>query len=101
MSTNKHLLIDPTWSLEGTDEALAIKHEQHIPSSFLSHLSDLRTSSAHAREGNFMKLCSIPVAVVEKWQREGFNIYEESAQSIMKRLRKEDLDGFIATSKSI
>jgi hypothetical protein len=94
-------LIDPSWSIVGDQDALAIKHEQDIPSSFLKSLSDLRSSSTHAREGNYMKLCSIPVVVVEKWLREGFDIYKESASSIMKRLRKEDLDAFIATSKSI
>lgn len=94
-------LVDPTWDIIGDDDQLAFKYDQEIPSDFLSSLSDLRTSSANSREGNFMKACSVPVAVHEKWLREGFNLYEETPARIIARLKAEDLSHFIATSKSL
>ena len=48
-----------------------------------------------------MKVASIPVAVADKWMREGFNIYHASGKEILKRLRDENLDAFITTKKSI
>ena len=95
-----HVLIDPSWSIVGSDDAPVFKHEQDIPSDFLSGLSDLKMRSAHSREGNYMKLCSVPVAVAEKWLREGFDMHKESAKAIVARLRKEDLSHFITTAKS-
>ena len=48
-----------------------------------------------------MRVASIPVIVVEQWMREGFNIYEATPQEIVKRLKDQNLEGFMATEKSI
>lgn len=77
------------------------KHTQNISQAFLDDLKESRNSSKDQNEGEFMKVASIPVIVVEKWMREGFNIYEASGQEIVKRLRKENLDYFMATEKRI
>ena len=77
------------------------KHTQSISQSFLDDLKDSRNSSKDQNEGEFMKVASIPVIVVEQWMREGFNIYEATGQEIVKRLKDQNLDGFMATEKSI
>jgi hypothetical protein len=51
--------------------------------------------------GEFHRVASIPTVVVEKWLREGFNIWEASGPEIVKRLKAENLDAFMATEKRI
>ena len=52
-------------------------------------------------EGEFMRAASIPVAVHEQWLREGFDLYQATGPEIIKRLRDQNLDYFIATEKRI
>ena len=52
------------------------KHTQNISQSFLDDLKDARNASKDQDEGEYMRVASIPVIVVEQWMREGFNIYE-------------------------
>ena len=77
------------------------KSTQHIPDEYLRSLKTERDNSMNQREGDFMRVASIPVAVVEKWKREGFDIYEVNGKEVLKKLREEDLDAFITTKKSI
>ena len=50
-----------------------------------------------------MRVASIPVVVVEKWMREGFDIMsgKHTAAEIVKRLKQENLDAFLTTEKSV
>lgn len=85
-------------------DGLFVKNEQHISQDFLDELKNERDHSAGQREKDFMKVASIPMVVVEKWQREGFDILTDqniSAAQIMTRLRNEHLDGFITTDKRL
>ena len=77
------------------------KHTQDISQAFLDDLKDSRNASKDQSEGEFMRVASIPVAVVEQWQREGFNIYEATGPEIVKRLKDQNLDAFMATEKRI
>lgn len=77
------------------------KNTQHIPDEYLRSLQRAREDSMGQREGEYMRVASIPVAVVEKWKREGFDIYQVSGKEILKKLREENLDAFITTNKSI
>ena len=79
------------------------KHTQDISQSFLDNLATERKESAGRKEGEFMKVASIPTVVVEKWMREGFNIMsgEHSAHEIVKKLREENLEAFLATEKRV
>ena len=82
-------------------EGLATKRSQYISQEFLDDLKDSRIQSTKQREGDFMRVASIPVAVVDKWKREGFDIFEETGAAIVKRLKNEDLGFFMATDKQI
>lgn len=77
------------------------KHTQHISQAFLDDLKDARNESTHKPMGELHRVASIPTAVVEKWLREGFNVWEASGQEIVRRLKTENLDMFMATDKRI
>lgn len=90
--------------VEEDNETLTRKHTQHIPQSFLDGLKQQRDASRGQREGDFMRVASIPTVVVEKWMREGFNIMTDrniTGAEIVARLKAENLDGFLTTDKSI
>ena len=76
---------------------------QVISDDFLTGLKEQRNASKDQREGEFMRVASIPTIVVEKWMREGFNIMsgEHSAAEIVKRLKQENLHAFLTTEKSV
>jgi hypothetical protein len=93
-------LVDPSWTLKGPEDNLYFQNDQVIGSSFLSRIADLRTSAANSRIGEMMEVADIPVAVVEKWEREGFILHQESAKSIVARLKAENLEAFISTHKT-
>jgi hypothetical protein len=78
---------------------LIVKHEQHIPDEFISSLRREREDSLSTPAGEYHRVASIPTAIVDKWLKEGFDIYRETVQEILKRLRKEQLDGFITSNK--
>lgn len=92
-------LIDIHYTVDKSTDT--IKREQHITDQFLTDCADNRLASSGQSMGEFHQFASIPTIVVEKWLREGFDIYVESARDIIKRLRAEDLGDFITTTKQI
>ena len=83
------------------DDGMIRKHTQAISQAFLDDLKDSRNDSTSRPMGDFHRVASIPTAVVEKWLREGFNIWEADGPEIVKRLKAEDLHAFMATEKRI
>jgi hypothetical protein len=79
------------------------KHTQNITQDFLDDIKEQRDHSKDKREGDFMRVASIPTVVVEKWMREGFNILDPNVngKEIIRRLKAENLDAFLTTDKSI
>jgi hypothetical protein len=97
-------LINPEVSFqEDSDEKLVVKKEQAIPQSFLDRLKESRDESANNRMGDYHRVASITTVVVEKWMREGFNIWDKNvtAKEIVARLKLENLDAFLTTTKRI
>ena len=88
--------------LEDAD-GLVLKHTQDISQSFLDGIKETRNASLDKREGDYMSVAQIPVVVVEKWMREGFDIMAPgiTAAEIVKRLKAENLDAFLTTDKSV
>ena len=76
---------------------------QDISQSFLDSLKEQRNNSTKQREGDYMRVASIPTVIVEKWMKEGFNIFDKNidGKDIVKRLKAENLDAFLTTEKSI
>jgi hypothetical protein len=92
---------DHSDSAEGVK--LVIKREQDIPDDYISDLKRDKIDTLHTPTGDFFRVASIPVEVIQKWAREGF-IFEEhlhNLPAIMNRLRAESLDAFITTNKRI
>ena len=90
--------------VEEDDETLTRKHTQHIPQWYLDSLKKERDASRGQREGDFMRVASIPTVVVEKWRRDGFDIMADrniTGAEIVARLKAENLDGFLTTDKAI
>jgi hypothetical protein len=97
-------LINPDITFENdSDNALVIKNQQQIPQSFLDRLKTSRDATEGNRMGDFHRVASIPTVVVEKWMREGFNIWDKNvkASEIVTKLKAEHLDAFLTTTKRI
>lgn len=96
-------LIDVVPQWDANADGLFIRKDQHLSDEFLTRLKEEKNTSSEVRESEFMRVASIPVIVVEKWMREGFNILDGSKtpKEIIKRLKAENLEDFITTEKSI
>jgi hypothetical protein len=70
------------------------KKFQDIPDWYLKKLRDQADAQKSNRK-EMRRVASIPVAIVEAWAKEGFDINNESAQAIVARLQREDLGAFI------
>ena len=101
MSKNKINLagVNSEYQTQGND--VIQKSTQQLSQAFLDDLKDQRNESTKGREGEFMRVASIPTAVIEQWTREGFNIYEVTGPEIVKRLKDQNLDAFMTTDKRI
>jgi len=77
------------------------KHTQNISQQFLDDLKDARNESTKKPMGEFHRAASIPTVVVEKWLREGFNIWEATGKEIIAKLKTENLDMFITTDRKV
>jgi hypothetical protein len=76
---------------------------QEIPDWFLRNLEDDRTAQDGKFAPDMIKVASIPMSVIETWHRQGFKITDpnNTPQDIMDRLRAEDMQKFITTSRRI
>jgi len=104
VTQNKDIKLDSVINeFEYNADGLVLKKSQDIPQTLLDSIKEQRNSSKEQKEGEFMKVASIPAVIAEKWMREGFNILDPNVngKEILKRLRAENLDAFIATEKSI
>lgn len=88
---------------EADSGGLILKKSQEIPQSLLDSIKAKRDDSTNHREGDFMHVASIPAVIAEKWMKEGFNILDPNVngKEIVRRLKAENLDGFLTTDKRI
>jgi len=101
MDKNKVNLVDPDVNFIQDNDRVMREHSQKISQAFLDDLKDTRNQTSSVPSGEFLRVASIPTGVVEKWLREGFNVWEASGKEIVKRLKNENLDYFLATDKRI
>lgn len=88
-------------TIEESTDGLVIETAQVIPDSFLKELEDNRHASHNVREREFMHVAAIPVALVDRWLKEGYNVYEEPIRKTVAKLKHENLEYFLATAKDI
>ncbi len=99
--TKKTNLFDINTQYGENADGVFRKHTQEIPSWHLDSLKDQRYEMTNKREGEFMRVASIPTSVVEQWIRQGYNIYEMSGKEIIKKLKADNLDAFLTTNKQL
>lgn len=99
--TPKIIINDADWRIGEHVDGLFVRKDQDITSDFLDANAEDRLWSSNNRSQDFHKFATIPTAVVEKWLKEGFDVYRESAQAIVKRLKAEDLSDFLTSNKKI
>lgn len=78
-----------------------IKSTQLIPQSFMDNIKSIRDNSISTPTGDLHHVARIPTITIDKWYSEGFDYMKEPIQDVLERLRKENLDGFIATNRRI
>lgn len=79
----------------------AIKSTQFIPQSFMDEIKSIRDNSISTPMGEMHLAAVIPTATIDRWYSEGFDYMREPIAKVLDRLRKEHLDGFIATNRRI
>jgi hypothetical protein len=82
-------------------DGLIIEKSQHIPTEFLDRLRDLRHDSMSVREREFQHVAAIPVALVDRWLKEGYDVYQEPIRKTVAKLKHENLEYFLATAKNV
>lgn len=94
-------LADVHSELVGNGSDLFIKRVQELPDGFEAALRDARQDSVERATGELHRVASVPVAVVEIWLRQGFDMTTATPRQIVARLRRDGLDAFIATAKAV
>jgi hypothetical protein len=94
-------LIEQKTDFDENTDGLIIKTSQFIPDDFLQDLKQERFESKHRKSGEYMRVASIPVAVVDKWKREGFDFDNAPIKEIVNKLKMEGLDAFLTTDKAL
>lgn len=82
---------------------LAVRRSQFIPAWFLQELREQRDASMSTRHrfDGFNRVASVPVYLVEKWKREGFDVYTAPVAETVARLKREQLQQYLASLKRI
>jgi hypothetical protein len=86
--------------VRGVGDEYGVRYEQEITSEFLQELQD-RFVGTSDPTGELLCAAVIPTAIVDRWMREGFNVFEEPVAKSVARLRAENMQKFILTSKRI
>jgi hypothetical protein len=94
-------LIDQTYSLSENTDGHIIERVQQIPDGFMEALKQERIASSSVREGEMMRVASIPTALVDAWIAQGFPFYEMTVKQIVAKLKADNLEYFMTTDKSI
>lgn len=88
-------------SVTSNTDGHIIETHQTIPDSLLKDLADKRLASHNVREREMMHVASIPAALVDRWFREGYDVFQEPIRKSVAKLKNENLEYFLATAKDI
>lgn len=90
ISANEQLI------LGNGDDQDVITSEQRLGKDFWDNLEDAKENFAFRLNG-LTPVASIPVAVANKWLREGFDVWSAPAKEIIRKLRIDGYDTFIVS----
>lgn len=85
---------------ENTDGHI-ITSSQSITDEFIDSLKQERFESMNVRETEHQRVASIPVVLVDKWIKEGFDFWNETNSKIVAKLKHEGLEYFVTTGKAV
>jgi hypothetical protein len=88
-------------SVTSNTDGHIVETHQVIPDSLLQDLADKRLASSNVREKDLMHVASIPAALVDRWFREGYDVFQEPIRKTVAKLKTENLEYFLATAKDI
>lgn len=93
-------LIEGQVDFEQNSDGLVIVRSQEIPQWYIDQLKEERFQNSQSRVKNEMhRAASIPQEIVDKWLREGYDVFKEPVAKSVARLKAENLDYFIASDK--
>jgi phage gp29-like protein len=69
-------------------------HTQDLPQEYLDRSKRERDDFRWRLDG-LTKVATVPVAIVDRWYHEGFDINQATAKEIVARLKSEGLDLFV------
>ena len=98
---SKLIIHDVVAELVHSGNDAAIYREQNIPDWYLDQLKDERIESKNKPAGNFHRVASIPVGVVEHMQREGIDPHKAPMKDVVRWLRNHGYDKLLTSSKSL
>ena len=93
-------MTDVSFAFDQNADGVFTQHSQDVTKAFLDNLKAKRDASAHGPIGDMMHVASVPAIFIHKWFKEGFNAYQAPVKDVVARLRREGLDGFLATGKT-
>ncbi len=94
-------LIDANTAFGENADGLYQERYQVIPQEFLDSLKSERYAKASVRAGDLERTTSVPTFVYELWMQQGRDPWRAPQREIIKWLRADGLDAFIATPKRV
>lgn len=94
-------LLDVSVDFDVNVDGLYMVQRQEVTDDLLATLRSERIASSTIRAKDYHKVADIPTGVVEVWLRQGRPFYEAPAREVLRWLRNDGLDAFIATNKRI
>ena len=93
--------IDKLVGFEENSDGLLIRNTQRIPQDFLDSLKTNRDISKDLLGSEFQRVASVPTAVLEIWNKQGRDWQNAELREIVSWLKKDGLDAFLATDRSV
>ena len=94
-------MLDVRSTFKPNVDGLALLSSQEIDHDYLAKAQADKDASLDPMKGEMHRVCTVPAVLVEKWLREGFNVYKEPAKAIVARLQREHLDAFVTTKRRL
>lgn len=96
---NTLALLDNEPTIGANADGVFIRRDQEVTDGLLAHLADERHANAYMRNREYRLAASVPTSVVEVWLAQGRPVYSASCKDIVKWLRADGLDAFIASKR--
>lgn len=93
--------INFTENLKGEVDSAIITNTQEITDDFLKRQEQMRHWSKHNVAGEYHEVAAIPQILVDKWRKEGFDVFQEPAKAIVARLKAEHMTAFLSSVKQL